>query len=70
MSLTISGDTVTVTNTDPDEEVVLRYRPGSGRVNIASTGASVVIDMNDLIRALNAIKTTEDNDLARRRIRA
>ena len=70
MSLTISGDTVTVTNTDPDEEVVLRYRPGSGRVNIATNGASVVVDMAHLMRALSAVKTTEDNDLARRRNRA
>lgn len=70
MTLVIGGDQVTVHNVDPDEEIVFRYRPGSGIVNIASVGASVVVDLDLLVQALQTVKRTEENELLRMKGRA
>lgn len=68
MSLNVSDDLVVITNEDPRTNVFLRYRPESGRV-VIGTGEDVgtIADLDLLISALKAVKTTKDNELARRR---
>lgn len=68
MALVVSDDKITITNTEPDTSVVLRYRPASGNVVISNgEDTGTIIDMESLIVTLKAIKTTQDNKLRRRR---
>lgn len=73
MTLNIDNATVTITNTEPDQEVIFQYLAGSGKVRIHmvdqgyNMSSGVVYDMGFLIQALAAIKNTQDNE--RRRMR-
>ena len=68
MALRMTDDEITITNTEPNTEVVLTYLAESGNVIISNgEGVGTIIDMESLIVTLKAIKTTQDNKLRRRR---
>lgn len=70
MSIAVNEDLIVVTDTEPDTMVALRYRPESGNVVIESMDMGNIgtrVDMEMFIASLKAVKTTEDNKLARRR---
>ena len=73
LTIKIEADTVVISNTEPDQEVVFRYNAGTERVRIHMVDQGynmpngVVQDLGMLIQALQAIKTTQDNERRRRR---
>lgn len=71
LTIKIESDTVVISNTEPDQEVIFKYLPGSERVRITMSGPGgdtdwgVVHDLGMVIQALTAIKTTQDNERRR-----
>lgn len=68
VAVIVESDTVTIEEQDPYTHTMFRYRPESGRVCVGPLdGTGTLVDMELLIAALRAIKTTQDNEHKRKR---
>lgn len=64
----VEGDTVTIEDRYPDTHTMFKYLPETGRVCVGPIdGTGTLVDMELLIAALRAIKTTQDNEHKRKR---